>query len=66
MTEKINWTLNVQVVGGPKILSSDTIEVDAYDKIDVTIEPSEKEVQIQPGDLGQMQFLLKRRILICQ
>lgn len=60
MTEKINWTLNVQVVGGPKILASDTIDVDAYDKIDVTIEPdaSEKEVQIQPGDLGQVQFLL--------
>ena len=33
MTEKINWTLNVQVVGGPKILASDTIDVDAYDKI---------------------------------
>ncbi len=58
MTEKINWTLNVLVVGGPKILASDTIDVDAYNKIDVTIEPdaSEKEVQIQPGDLGQVQL----------
>lgn len=60
MTEKINWTLNVQVVGGPKILASDTIDVDAYDKIDVATEPDalDKEVQIQPGDLGQVQFLL--------
>jgi hypothetical protein len=60
MTEKINWTVNVQVVRGPKIFVSDIIDVDAYDKIDVTIEPdaSDKEVQIQPGDLGQVQFLL--------
>src|SRR3990170_8352504 len=60
MTERINWTINVQVVGGPKILASDTINVDAYEKIEVTIEPdaSEKEMQIQLGESGQVQFLL--------
>ena len=38
MSEKINWTLNVQVVGGPKMSASQTVTVDAYDKI-----PTEKE-----------------------
>ncbi|MCK5432363.1 MAG: hypothetical protein KAJ03_06435 [Gammaproteobacteria bacterium] len=60
MTEQINWNLNAQVVGGPKILASDKIEIEAYDKIEVTIEAgaSDKEVQIQPGGAGQVQFLL--------
>lgn len=62
MTEKINWTLNVQVVSGPKIMASDTIDVDAYDKIEVTIDPeaTDKEVQIQPGDIEKVKFLLIR------
>ncbi len=60
MTEKINWALNVRVFGGPVIVASDTIDIDAYDKIEVSIETgaSEKEVQIQPGGAGQIQFLL--------
>jgi hypothetical protein len=60
MTENMNWTLNVQVDGGPKILASDTIKIDAYDKFDVKIENDgiEKEVQLQPGDSGQLQFLM--------
>lgn len=60
MSENINWTLNIQVTGGPKVSVSETITVDAYDKIQVIVEDgaSDKEVQIQPGDLGQVQFLL--------
>lgn len=62
MTGIIKWNLNAQVVEGPKILASDTIEIEAYDKIEVTIEAggSKKEVQIQPGEAGQVQFLLIR------
>lgn len=57
---KINWTLNIQVVEGPKLSESDTISVDAYDKIEVTVEDeaTDKEVQVQPGGSGQVQFLL--------
>ena len=60
MTESINWSLNVQVIGGPKVMASDTKEIEAYDKIEVTIEAetADKEVEIQPGGAGRIQFLL--------
>jgi len=51
MPEKINWTLNVQVVGGPKVSVADTMEVEAYDKIEA-LAPAGGSVTInvQPGD----------------
>ena len=60
MSEKINWTLNVQVIGGPKLSASNTMTVDAYDKIQVAIEAGEtdKKVEVQPGGAGHVQFLL--------
>ena len=60
MTESINWSLNVQVSGGPKMMASDTKEIEAYDKIEVTIEAetTDKQVEIQPGGGGRVQFLL--------
>jgi hypothetical protein len=59
MSEKINWTLNVQVVGGPKYSASSTVPVDAYDKIAVTVAAGGTEVvEIQPGNAGRVQFLL--------
>jgi hypothetical protein len=60
MSEKINWTLNVQVVGGPKISAAQTVTVDAYDKIQVTIGTgaADEVVDVQPGGAGRVQFLL--------
>lgn len=59
MPEKINWALNVQVVGGPTISASKTITVDAYDKIGVTVTAQGTEtVEIQPGGADRVQFLL--------
>jgi hypothetical protein len=62
MPEKIVYTLNVQVTGGPKLLASNiTLEVDAYDKILVNIEKSsaDKTVDLQPSSTaGQVQFLM--------
>lgn len=61
MSEKINWTLNVQVVGGPKMSASQTVTVDAYDKIQVTVgvgAQESKTVEVQPGPAGRVQFLL--------
>lgn len=80
MPEKINWSLNVQVAGGPKIGVSQNLVVHAYDKIDVQIPdadpkaaplppalppdppefgaPGQAIVQIQPGGVGQVKFLL--------
>jgi len=60
MTESINWSLNAQIVGGPKVMASATKEIEAYDKIEVTIEAdtTDKEVEIQPGGAGKVLFLL--------
>ncbi len=57
MPESINWTLNVQVVGGPQVSASDAITVGAYDKIEAVV-PSNggTTVNVQPGDGAQ--FLL--------
>lgn len=59
MTEKINWTVSVQVAGGPAISETKTIEIDAYDKMDVVIDDNstDKEVQVQPASTG-IQFLM--------
>jgi len=59
MTESINWSLNAQVSGGPKVMASDTKEIEAYDKIKVTIEAgTTEEVDIQPGVDDRVKFLL--------
>lgn len=57
---KINWSMNVQVVEGPKFSISETTTVEAYDKIEVFVKYNEekKNVQIQPGDISQIKFLL--------
>jgi len=56
----INLALNVQVVGGPKVLISKSQSVEAYDKIEVAIEPDgvKKSVEVQPGDADHVSFLL--------
>jgi hypothetical protein len=64
VSEQIHWTLNVQVVGGPKISRSRTETVDAYDKITVDVpaqadgNPGQATVEVQPGGVGQVRFLL--------
>ena len=60
MAGKITWTLNVQVSKGPNVSATDELLVEAYDKIDVAVAASEqgKQVEIQPGGAGQVQFLL--------
>jgi hypothetical protein len=58
--EKMNVTLNVQVVGGPKVFVSLTKEVEAYDKIRVSIDAGaiDRDVDIQPSGQGQVHFLM--------
>jgi hypothetical protein len=59
MSEKLSVTLNVQVVGGPRISASWTKEVEAYDKVDVTVVASDTvEVDVQPSAIGQVEFLM--------
>ena len=64
MSDKISVTLNVQVVGGPSYPDSRTIEVEAYDVIEVVIPggtiqtPGTAAVNVQPGSAGQVKFLM--------
>ena len=65
MSEQIHWTLNVQVTGGPKIAAAQTETLEAYDKITIDVPqaqdtdtPGQATVEVQPGNEGQVQFLL--------
>src|SRR5262245_60064310 len=62
MAEKIIWTLNVQVAGGPKVSTSQTVEVEAYEKIDTVIPqkgPKGNPVSVQRAPQDSMvSFLL--------
>lgn len=50
---------NIVVPNGPKFALNQTLEVQAYDKIDVTVPASaiDLEVELQPGAAGQVQFI---------
>ena len=63
MAEQITWLLNVQVAEGPKASASNSLQVEAYDKIDVTVpakaaNPGAATVDVQPGGAAQVKFLL--------
>lgn len=64
----INLTLNAQVVGGPQVSASRTKQIEAYDKVDVVINPGDTdiEVDIQPGVATQVGFLLIKSSLYSQ
>ena len=61
MSETIHYKLDVQVFGGPRMLVENSLSVEAYDKLKITLakaDPPDKEVQIQPGDETRVAFLL--------
>jgi hypothetical protein len=37
MAEKVNWTPNIQVANGPKVAAADSMDVEANDKVEVSI-----------------------------
>lgn len=60
MTVNVNWVVNVQVVGGPKLPAADSLELEAYDFIQVDVEPeaADLEVEVQPGSTTGVSFLM--------
>ncbi len=61
MTEKITYSINVQVADGPRISESRTLELEAYDKIHLDLSSdatNEVEVNLQPGGEGLAKFLV--------
>jgi len=58
---KLNWSITLQVAGGPTVNSGqDDLDVEAVDRIDVRIDAgdTDKVVQIQPGAAGNVHLLL--------
>jgi hypothetical protein len=64
MATSISWKLNVSIPSGPSLALSSAISVDAYDRIAVTVPaaaaPVEVEVDVQPGAVGRVLFLVVR------
>jgi hypothetical protein len=64
MPVKINWAMNVQIDGGPRVASSGAVEVDAYDSIEVTVPKHNNGtngtavVKVGPGAAADFLFLL--------
>ena len=65
MPTNITWKLNLEVQSGPKVSEARTVQVDAFDRIQVTVPddavtPGPLEIEIQPGGPGQIKVLLIR------
>src|SRR5215212_3890274 len=65
MPTNLSWKLNLDVQSGPKVLVSNTVQVDAYDRIEVSVPdtsgtPEATTVEIQPGAAGKIKVLLIR------
>ena len=60
MSETIVVTISADVASGPKLKESRTLAIDAYDKIQVTLEKgtNPQKVDIAPGGEHRVQFLL--------
>jgi hypothetical protein len=65
MPTNISWKLNVEIQSGPNIIVVNTVQADAYDRIEVkipdsTASPTATTVDIQPGAAGKIKLLLIR------
>ena len=55
----INWTLNVNIPGGPSISGSKPLDVEAYDVIELEIPKKQTtEILIEPSENTKVKFLL--------
>ena len=65
MPTNISWKLDVEIQSGPNIIVSNTVQADAYDRIEVkipdsTAHPTPTTVDVQPGAAGKTKLLLIR------
>ena len=64
MPTSVEWKLNTGIAEGPQFALTGAVQVDAYDRIAVTVPTSaaaaEVEVDIQPGGAGRVRLLLVR------
>ena len=65
MPTNISWKLNLEIQSGPNIIVTNTVQADAYDRIEVkvpdsTAAPTATTVDVQPGAAGKVKLLLIR------
>jgi hypothetical protein len=65
MPTNISWKLNLEIQAGPSIIVTNTVQADAYDRIEVkvpdsTAAPAATTVDVQPGAAGKVKLLLIR------
>jgi hypothetical protein len=66
MPTNILWKLNVEIQSGPNIIVTNTVQADAYDRIEVrvpnstAVPPTATTVDVQPGAAGKVKLLLLR------
>lgn len=62
MAESITYSIEVRVAGGPRIFESRTVELEAYDKVNLVVPASTAapglEANIQPGGRGLAKLLV--------
>jgi hypothetical protein len=60
MPVKVNWVVNVQVVDGPKLPAADSLDLEAYDFIQIDVEAgaADFEVEVQPGSTTGVALLM--------
>lgn len=59
MAEVINITVSAKIKSGPSISFSESLNVDAYDKLDVTVAPgAPSTIQLLPPGTTSVHFLL--------
>ncbi|HXI45919.1 MAG TPA: hypothetical protein VNH13_06420 [Candidatus Acidoferrales bacterium] len=51
MAEKLLWTVGVQAVGGPQLAAASALDVDAYDKLAITV-PANGTADVALGPAG--------------
>jgi hypothetical protein len=62
--EKISYSVTVQITGGPSVPIAGVLEVDAYEKIDMTVPAKagavdgKADVTVSPGDLDQTKLMI--------
>ena len=66
MPTNISWKLNVEIQSGPSVIVTNTVQPNAYDRIEVKVphstapSPPPTTVDVQPGAAGKVELLLIR------
>jgi hypothetical protein len=66
MQTSISWALGVHIPSGPNLTLTSALQVDAYERISLTVPhsaaapPAEVEVDVQPGPTDRVRLLLIR------